>query len=101
MKKDILKSTASIAAKTVVIALTVAALVLTFSLAQSKVKGGEPSVLGYQMYIVLSGSMSPAIETGSIAVVKPVAPESIQVGDVITFDGGSSSVTTHRDGGGE
>ncbi len=96
MKKDILKNTASIAAKTVVIALTVAALVLTFSLAQSKVKGGEPSVLGYQMYIVLSGSMSPAIETGSIAVVKPVAPESIQVGDVITFDGGSSSVTTHR-----
>ncbi len=41
-------------------------------------------MLGYQMYTVLSGSMSPAIETGSIAVVKPVAPESIQVGDVIT-----------------
>ncbi len=96
MTKGILKSTASMAAKTVVIVLTIAALVLAFSLVQSKVRGGEPSVLGCRMYIVLSGSMSPAIETGSLVVVKPAAPESIRVGDIITFGGGGSSVTTHR-----
>lgn len=47
---------------------------------------------------VLSGSMSPAIETGDAVVVQTVTPHDVQVGEVITFpdpeDG--SRLLTHR-----
>ena len=33
-----------------------------------------PRVAGYQMLIVRSGSMEPAIRTGSTVLVQPVAP---------------------------
>ena len=45
---------------------------------------------------VLSGSMEPAIHTGSVVVIKPVSD--YKVGDVITFSLGSKTQipTTHR-----
>lgn len=50
----------------------------------------------YEIKIVLSGSMEPALKTGSIVVVKPV--EVYEIGDVITFgkDTRDSVPTTHR-----
>ena len=52
---------------------------------------------GWQVDTVLSGSMEPAIPTGSILVSRPVAPDEIQVGDVITFFGpGRGRLITHR-----
>ena len=49
----------------------------------------------YKLLIVESGSMEPAIKTGSVVVVKPA--ENYKAGDVITFeDGGKSRTTTHR-----
>lgn len=64
----------------------------------SKIKGGPPLVAGHYMFIVLSGSMAPEFDTGSLALVKPSVPEQIQVGDIITFTGfaGSKALTTHR-----
>lgn len=47
----------------------------------------------YQLLVVRSGSMEPAISTGDIVVVKP--QDSYGEGDVITFRSGSDSVT-HR-----
>lgn len=58
---------------------------LVFSLVQSRLRGGPPQVAGHQMYIVLSGSMSPAFEAGSLAFVQPVNPRNIGEGDIITF----------------
>jgi len=49
----------------------------------------------YKLLIVESGSMEPAIKTGSVVVVKPA--DSYKAGDVITFnDGGKDKTTTHR-----
>ena len=50
----------------------------------------------YSLKMVLSGSMSPAIKTGSIVAVKPVS--SYSVGDVITFKKGQGeeNILTHR-----
>ena len=49
----------------------------------------------YRLLIVESGSMEPAIKTGSVVVVKPA--DSYQANDVITFeDGGKDRTTTHR-----
>lgn len=57
-----------------------------------------PSVAGADYsFTVQSGSMEPAIPTGSIVFVKDVPAESIEEGDVITFSKTSGSVsTTHR-----
>lgn len=57
-----------------------------------------PLVLGWQSYVVLTPSMSPAIPTGSVVHVQPVAPETIQAGDVITFHlpADDTMVMTHR-----
>lgn len=54
-------------------------------------------ILGYQFYNILTGSMEPAIPTGSVVVVKQVDPEEIQVNDVITFGSATgNNLTTHR-----
>lgn len=47
---------------------------------------------------VLSGSMSPGIPVGSVVVVRPVDPASLEVGDVVTYQAGQGedSLVTHR-----
>lgn len=74
------------------------AVFLLFCLAQSKITGGAPKIAGHYALVVLSGSMSPTFDTGSVVFVKPVSADEIQKGDVITFRGfaGSDAFTTHR-----
>lgn len=68
-----------------------------FFLIQGKLSGAAPSLFGYQLYAVLSGSMSPAFDTGSVLFVRPVDPLAIDVGDVITFTAPAGDhLTTHR-----
>jgi len=57
---------------------------------------------GYQVYLgelqfktVLSGSMSPAINTGDIILISKTNPEEIKEGDIITFRE-EKTFTTHR-----
>jgi len=61
--------------------------VMVFSLVFTKVTGGPPQVAGFRMYIVLSGSMNPAFDAGSLVFVKPTVPEEIKSGDIITYKG--------------
>ncbi|MEK3952554.1 MULTISPECIES: signal peptidase I SipW [Psychrobacillus] len=52
----------------------------------SKASGGEPQLFGYQLKTVLSGSMEPDIQTGSIIGVKLAEEKNdFKKGDVITF----------------
>jgi signal peptidase len=53
-------------------------------------------VLGLQILVVMSGSMEPHYHVGSIIFVKDVPPESLQVGDDITFRISDKTVATHR-----
>jgi signal peptidase len=57
-----------------------------------------PRVAGYQMLIVRSGSMEPAIRTGSTVLVQPVAPTTLRIGDIITYErtDGPPVMVTHR-----
>jgi signal peptidase len=53
--------------------------------------------LGWNIDVVLSGSMEPAIQTGGVVVILPVDPETVKVGDVVTYASLSGkSLTTHR-----
>lgn len=57
-----------------------------------------PRMLGCQVYSVISGSMEPAIPTGSLVYIREEAPEQLIPGDVIAFYGArdSASIITHR-----
>ena len=57
-----------------------------------------PRLFGYQIYTVVSGSMEPAIPTGSLVYIREGKPEEAVAGDVIAFYGGaqSGSIITHR-----
>lgn len=60
-----------------------------------------PRFVQFQPYVVLSGSMTPAIPVGSIVIAVPTDPKDIQVGDVISFtregEAGREPITiTHR-----
>ena len=55
-------------------------------------------LFGYDAYSVVSGSMEPAIPTGSLVYVQEAAPEDMKKDDVIAFYGAkdSNAIITHR-----
>lgn len=54
-------------------------------------------LLGFRVFTVVSGSMAPKYNTGDLIYVKEVEPESVEVGDVITFVVNEDLVVaTHR-----
>lgn len=53
-------------------------------------------LFGLDLYVVLSGSMEPAYQTGSIIYVKDTDTAHIEVGDVITFRIDGDTIATHR-----
>ena len=57
-----------------------------------------PRFFGYHIYSVISGSMEPAIPTGSLVYIKTMEPVDMQKDDVIAFYGArdQASIITHR-----
>ena len=56
---------------------------------------GAARLAGYGAFVVTSGSMSPSIAVGALTVVQSVRPETIGVGDVITY-ALPDRIVTHR-----
>jgi signal peptidase len=51
----------------------------------------------FQVFRVMSGSMEPAIKTGSVVLVKQISPKELKKGDIITFSVSNSILpVTHR-----
>ncbi|PYY37468.1 signal peptidase I [Curtobacterium sp. MCPF17_046] len=57
-----------------------------------------PKATGSVPLSVLTQSMEPTLPPGTLVVVRPVAPEDIRVGDVVTYQlvSGRPEVVTHR-----
>ena len=74
----------------IVVALAAAALVAVLVVV--------PRVSGSTPLTVLTGSMTPTIPAGSVVLVKPVDPMTLQPGDIITFQAapGVERFVTHR-----
>ena len=52
---------------------------------------------GWRTEVVISGSMEPALRTGSVVIVHPVDLSTIQQGDIVMFSSlDKKSLTTHR-----
>ncbi|MBR7744544.1 signal peptidase I [Phycicoccus sp. BSK3Z-2] len=69
----------------------VGALVLVVLVAVPRATGSTP-------YVVLTGSMEPAISPGDVVVVRPTPAEDLGVGSVVTYQlrSGRPEVVTHR-----
>jgi signal peptidase I len=74
-------------------------IIMSFLVISSKASGGEPKVFGYQLKTVLSGSMEPTFQTGSVIAVAPLDSKerrNLKKGDVITFMTSDDILVTHR-----
>ncbi|MBY7144126.1 signal peptidase I [Virgibacillus sp. NKC19-3] len=76
-----------------VLLISVAAIVVFTKLSEE-----DPEVFGHQLKAVLSGSMEPGIQTGSMIAVRSVDDErtDFKSGDVITFIEEDNTLITHR-----
>lgn len=79
------------------IAVLVIAVVVMLT---AKIKGTQPSLFGYSVYRVSSGSMEPELSVGDIILAKAVGdPMTLKVGDVVTYKGSgelSGKLITHK-----
>ncbi|WP_210469887.1 signal peptidase I SipW [Sporosarcina sp. 6E9] len=92
-KKKIMKWINSIVTGILMVLLITVASVVVIT----KASGGEPQLFGYQLKTVLSGSMEPDIQTGSIISVKLAEDKTkFKEGDVITFMEEEGILITHR-----
>ena len=66
------------------IALVLVALLMV-SILSAKIRGEVPSVFGYSVLHIVSGSMEPEIEEGTYILVKNESAENIRKGQIISF----------------
>lgn len=63
-------------------------------------EGKAPSVLGFSVLQVQTGSMEPEIPVGGIVIVRKTKPSELKVGDVISFYSNDADISrktnTHR-----
>ena len=55
-----------------------------------------PRLVGYRTFAVLSGSMEPELNVGSIVYTRDIAPEELKVRDILTYKLNGSTMVTHR-----
>ena len=85
------------------IALIVLEVVVIIFLVVSRVQGTPPTLFGYQMYFIRTGSMSPYLEPGDVIISKRYDGGELKMGrddgDVVTYWGevrGKTDLITHR-----
>ena len=83
--------------RTVLVYLLAAAIILAAALFAAA-KKTDKSLFGYRYYVVLTDSMMPAFKSGDMVFVKICSADSIQSGDIITFNPSSDgdAYLTHR-----
>jgi signal peptidase len=63
----------------------------------TKNKGEIPSILGFQLFAVQSGSMEPTLQVGTIILSRrPKNAAGLQVNDIVSFKTSAGDVVTHR-----
>jgi len=81
------------------IAIIILAILMLLTVVMTA-SSGAPNFLGYSVFRVLTGSMEPEIPVDSLIIVKRADPETVAVGDVISFYSNDptlgGAVNTHR-----
>ena len=71
-------------------------MILGAVLVRSSSDGSPRSLAGFSAMLVLSGSMQSEIPKGSLVINRSVDPETLKVGDDITYLASSTTTVTHR-----
>lgn len=66
-----------------------------------KLSGQTPTICGYQLYTIITGSMEPKIEVGDVILSKVMSTNTeLKVGDIITYEGATGDyegkIITHE-----
>ncbi len=80
-KKTILKKAGSFFGGAIIVIELIA---ITFLLVV-KMSGGIPSFFGYNMYVIVSPSMSPMLEVGDVIISKEYTEGELFVGDTVQY----------------
>ena len=85
------------AVTTVLLVLLIILVVVMFI---TRIMGGTPSVFGYRMFAVTTGSMEPTLKVGDAILIKKTPASQIHKGDIITYKGSEDEMygkpITHR-----
>jgi signal peptidase len=79
--KNVLKKVTSILSE----CLVVVEIVIIIVLVLSKMSGGVPSLFGYNMYVIVTPSMSPELEVGDVVISRSYTGQPLEVDDVIQY----------------
>ena len=90
-KKRVFKTTGTILFYCFLVFLIVAALFI-----RATSSGSPRSLAGFTGMIVLSGSMQSEIPKGSLVIAQQVDPETLEIGDDITFMANQTTTVTRR-----
>lgn len=102
MNKEKAKKALKITGRVFGAALIVVEVLLILFLVISKIQGGTPTLFGYQMYFISSGSMRPYLEVGDVIISEEYDGRELvagEDGDVVTYQGevnGVPELITHR-----
>ncbi|RSL30477.1 signal peptidase I [Salibacterium salarium] len=82
---------------TLTVLLFTALICMIVVVISSKASGGNPSIMGYEIKSVLSGSMEPTFQTGSVIAIEPTEDGTgYKEGDIITYQQEQDVLVTHR-----
>jgi signal peptidase len=66
----------------------------------ARVSGKSPSLLGFAVYRVSSGSMEPTLKVGDVILSQKCNPEDLAEGDIVSYEGSvgefKDKIVTHR-----
>ena len=82
-KKSLLKKSLNVLSSLVIFLEIVIILFVVIT----KISGGVPSLFGYQMYVIVSPSMSPEINVGDVIISEKYEDQELEVGDVVQYVG--------------
>ncbi|MEE3492259.1 signal peptidase I [Ruminococcus sp.] len=75
---------------TILLLLVIAIVIVVFV---CRATGNSPSIFGYHIFRVTTGSMEPTLSIGDVILVKESAPEDIHKDDIITYKGNSGELS--------
>ena len=82
---------------TIVLILLIVLVVFIFIM---RATGSTPTIFGFSIFRVQTDSMIPTLQVGDVILTKQVAPEEIQMGDIVTYECRSGALEgqtiTHR-----
>ena len=103
MEQQKVKKVFKVIGRALGISLVVLEIIMIIFLVASKIKGEPPTIFGYQMYFIKTGSMSDELGPGDVIISKKYdggeLVASRENGDIVTFYGdasGTRASITHR-----